>query len=257
LAVPILLVIILGTIEAGRLLFIYSSIAAAGREAARYAAGVGENGAASALYNDCSGIRAAAMRIGFMAGVKASDITLSHDSGPGTSSTPYCTATSDTVNLKLGDRILVNLTTSYSPLVPLVPIPPMSLHSHSVHTVLKAVEIPAYTPVAIPGGSTCDVSNYLITVSQPTGPTVNVTLKNLGPDITITNLLVVWDTSSGPVLQSITGLAAPNSAGPSYSKDVNWDFPTGQRSFSLGFSRTLKNNVIIRLTLSDSCSFGQ
>src|SRR5450759_1041110 len=56
LTIPIILLMILGIIEGGRLIFIYSSLAAAGREAARYGAGIGSLDSGTILYNDCAGI---------------------------------------------------------------------------------------------------------------------------------------------------------------------------------------------------------
>ncbi len=58
---PIFLLLILGIIEFGRLMITVSSVYSAAREAARY-------GSASDYYTDCEGIRAAANRIGFIAG---------------------------------------------------------------------------------------------------------------------------------------------------------------------------------------------
>ena len=45
LALPLLLVLIYGTIEVARLVFIFSSVANASRQAARFGAGAGERGA--------------------------------------------------------------------------------------------------------------------------------------------------------------------------------------------------------------------
>src|SRR4030065_2472489 len=57
LALPFLLVLILGLIEAGRLLFIYSATQTASREGARYGSAAGDLNAFTTRYQGCSGIR--------------------------------------------------------------------------------------------------------------------------------------------------------------------------------------------------------
>lgn len=83
-ALPILLMLLYGILEAGRLLFIYSSIVTASRQAVRYgsATGVGTNGVPR--YQDCAGIRASAQRADFLNSFDDSDIVITYDDGPGT-----------------------------------------------------------------------------------------------------------------------------------------------------------------------------
>lgn len=269
LTLPLILMMILGIIEGGRLMFIYSSLAAAGREAARYGAGIGSLGTGTIMYNDCPGIRAAAKRIGFFAGVADSDIHIYHDSGPGTTSTEYCNPTSTTSFTK-GDRIVIRVNTSYETIVPLIPIPPLTLHSENAHTILEGAEVVAVNPPVVPGtGLQCDVSAYTITSeSNAMGATNVVTINNAsGSAINIKNVMLIWDGTGGPILQSISnispgpgsGIGSINSTGPYYTKNVTWNFPTGASNFTITFSKVLKSNVIIRLTLDNehSCSFGK
>lgn len=264
LSVPILLVLMLGTIEAGRLIYIYTSIAAAGREAARYAAGISDTTSGTALYDDCAGIRAAAIRIGSLAGLTPSGIHIYHDTGPADPSPVlYCTGTSDTASLGLGNRVIIRVDAPYSPVVPLVPIPPLTLHSQSAHTVLAGAEVVALTQPAMPGyQSSCDTTPISISVSQPTGPVVTATLTNAGAAQTITDITVVWDTTSGPVLQSVSGVGTVSSSGPIFDRAVSWSFPqmppSSPLAVTLTFSKQLKSNVILRFEMgSADCSFGQ
>ena len=62
LILPLLLLVVFGVIEMGRLLVIYSSVGTASREAARYASAAGEPSPGLPYYADCAGIRAAAQR---------------------------------------------------------------------------------------------------------------------------------------------------------------------------------------------------
>ena len=68
-------------ITIGFLLFTYSSVNSAAREAARYGIAIGEVGADQRYY-DCDGIEEAGLRIGRYAGMTASDISISYDHGP-------------------------------------------------------------------------------------------------------------------------------------------------------------------------------
>ncbi len=269
LTLPIILLLIIGIIEGGRLMFIYSSLAAAGREAARYGAGIGSLGSGTIMYNDCSGIRDAAKRIGRFAGVTDADIHIFHDAGPGTTATEYCNP-SNTVTFAQSDRISVRINLDYSPIVLLIPISPLVLHTENAHTILEGAEVIAVNPPVIPGtGLVCDVAAYTISnETSPLGPVNVVTINNATADtLSIVNVMLIWDGTGGPVLQSIsnltpgpgTGESAINSTGPYYSKDVNWSFPPGESNFTITFSKVLKANVIIRLTLSgeDACAFGK
>ena len=80
LILPILLLVVLGIMEMGRMLFFYSSVVSASREGARYGAAVGDiNGVP--FYEDCDGIRAAALKAGAFAGLDDGDIEIFYDNG--------------------------------------------------------------------------------------------------------------------------------------------------------------------------------
>ena len=67
LILPILLMIIYGLLEVGRLIFIYSTVVSASREAARYGSATGLNVAGGdARYRDCAGIQVAANNVDFL-----------------------------------------------------------------------------------------------------------------------------------------------------------------------------------------------
>jgi hypothetical protein len=264
LIIPILLVLLYGIIEGGRLLFIYTSVAAAGREAARYAAGIGNVASlGQPLYNDCAGIRAAATRIGFFAGVKASDVHIYHDSGPGTTATEYCKTPTDTLSsVAEGDRIDVKIFTPYNPIVPILPIGPMTLRSDNAHTILTNVAVNAATPQSLPNLFTCPVDDYKIDETDPVTSPIKITISNADTkDIYFDSILIIWDTTAGPLLTKIeypTGTTFKNLgsgvAGPLYPQlplvlNPKWKLTAGGSiDFSLYFSKTLKNPVIFRMT---------
>ena len=63
LVMPIFLTLLMGIVEFGRLMIIYSGAATASREAARYGASVGTSPSGIEHFRDCDGIRATAKNI--------------------------------------------------------------------------------------------------------------------------------------------------------------------------------------------------
>jgi Flp pilus assembly protein TadG len=126
LTLPVLMLLMLGIIEFGRLLFTYSAVTTAAREAARYGAAAGGLDSTINNYQDCDGIRAAAGRIGGLSGVEnsAAGIAIAYDSGPGGPAISGGRPVGGTgPELHLGDRIIVTVTTTYQPILSLVNLP--------------------------------------------------------------------------------------------------------------------------------------
>jgi hypothetical protein len=146
LVLPLLLLLVFGVIEAGRLLFIYGAVLSSSREAARYGSAAGEITGYIPYYGDCDGIRAAAMRIGRFAGVSATDVSISYDHGP-TSSTNFaiCPLGGDEY-IKLGDRIIVQVVATFQPLLPLVNFQPIPISTITRRTIIKDVAIEGTPP---------------------------------------------------------------------------------------------------------------
>jgi hypothetical protein len=136
LALPLLLLIILGLIESARLVYTYSAVTTASREGARYGFSLGVNGMGVPHYQDCSGIREAAMALTSIAGIEEAGILISYDSGPGTAVIASCPLPS----VETGTRILVEVTTAYKPILPLVKLPPIEITSTSKRTLLVDIE---------------------------------------------------------------------------------------------------------------------
>jgi hypothetical protein len=139
LTLPILLMLFFGIIEFGRLLFFYSVVVTSAREAARYGSAAGYAVGSTAYYQDCDGIRAAALRVGKLVGIQNSsiDIPITYDSGPGTSSLGSCPVPA----LDLGDRIIVTVNATFQPVVPIVNVPAITLQSEAKRTILTDVVI--------------------------------------------------------------------------------------------------------------------
>jgi hypothetical protein len=154
LILPLLLLLVLGIIEMGRVMFYYISVTSSAREAARYGAAAGSSTSGVPFYQDCDGIRAAALRIGTFAGVDATaaDVHIFYDDGP--SATPVdidsvpdeCPEGGTGPTLVIGKdkvpRIVVSVRGNYEPIAGLAPIPSMTIKSVSKRTLLLGVTIP-------------------------------------------------------------------------------------------------------------------
>lgn len=146
LVLPLLLMLIFGLIEAGRLLFIYSSVMISSREAARYGSAVGDAGGVYAPYKDCTGIREAAKRVGKFAGISDANISISYDHGPGSGSAFATCPLSTGQYIILGDRIIVQVRATYRPLLPLVGFSSFPITSTARRTIIKDVKIEGTPP---------------------------------------------------------------------------------------------------------------
>ncbi len=186
LVLPVFLLLIYGVIEFGRLLFFYSAITSSSREAARYGAAVGQNGGGIPYYRDCTGIIAAAKRVGSIAGIQDGDVTIQYDGGPFTS--PYASCSS-TATVDLGDRIVVKVQTNFQPILPLVNLPPIPINSTTARTIIRSVQIvgtPPDTPTPLPPTATPTPTNTLTPTLTPTNTLTPTPTNTNTPTITPT-----------------------------------------------------------------------
>ncbi len=136
LAFTVFLMVLLGVFEFGRLLISFSSVYAASREAARYAAAV-------ETVNDCAGIQQAAVRVGALGGVQAGHVAITYPDNPGCSGCP-CSAVS------LGQRVKVTVTTPFQFMV--LNFRTINISSFTTRSIIKGVQIQNALPTPTPGG---------------------------------------------------------------------------------------------------------
>lgn len=136
---PLLLTLVAGIIEFGRLAATYAAVSSASREGARFGAAVGNSGEGTvARYEDCLGIRDAARRIASaFTDIEYSNIQIYYDTGPGTAVYAACKPPVGTV--QLGDRIVVKVEVTYKPL--LIGFDPIQVISEAKRTIVKEVEL--------------------------------------------------------------------------------------------------------------------
>lgn len=150
LALPILLLLIYGTIELARIAFIFTSTSNASRSAARYGAGSGENEDGVPHYMDCDGIKAVANQSAFISEFTKINITYDRGVNPDGTQVPIAgidpspshnSCPADDLNVRNGDRIIVQVSTTYKPIVPIVPIDPVEIVSSSARTFIVSIPI--------------------------------------------------------------------------------------------------------------------
>ena len=143
LVLPVLLLVIVGIIEFGRLIFMYSAVAAASREGARYGAAA-DNDGGTYRYADCDSIVDTITRIGALVGISSSNITIEYVDGPDTDTIPTGASTCaslDQDSIGRGDRIVVTVQTNFQPIVPLVNFPAIPISSTISRTILKDIQV--------------------------------------------------------------------------------------------------------------------
>lgn len=149
LALPLLLLLIYGTIEVGRLIFIFSSVANASRQAARYGSATGEIDNV-AFYQNCDGIRDVANESAYI--VAFDEINITYDRGVNKDGTqipisdldpnPKADTCPIAENMiRNGDRIIVQVSAHYEPIISIIPIDPLEIVSASAHTFLVSIPI--------------------------------------------------------------------------------------------------------------------
>lgn len=216
LVLPILLLLLYGLLEAGRLLFIYSTIVTATRQAVRYGSTTGQgldytsqggpNNSGVPRYQDCYGIRLAAQRVDFLNAFNDDDIVIQWDNGP--SGTPpaddFCGG-NPVASLPPSDggfrpnnnnsRLLVKIDGDYLPIVPRIvgflersDARTNPIVSQSARTVLVSVSIYVTAPTVI---FLPDTSTPTLTPDVTDTPTATNT-----PTSTVTLTPVISDTPS-------------------------------------------------------------
>lgn len=140
---PILVMLLVGIMEVGRLLYIYAAVNNASREAARYGSAIGlADDGTSLKYQYCEGIRDMAERSALLVPIT---ITISYDHGPGNSPFDTCDGDLDpAVMINTGsdpDRINVTVSTTYTAWINLLPIDSRTITSSSARTILGYVEV--------------------------------------------------------------------------------------------------------------------
>ncbi len=207
LTLPLLLVLIYGTIEVARLIFVFSSVANASRSAVRYgsAAGQLEN---TFYYQDCDGIREVANESAIL--TTFDEITITYDRGvrpdgtpipiSGVDPDPYsdsCPIDSETI--RNGDRIIVQISANYEPILPILPIEPLEIVSASARTFLISIPV---LGSALPTGFAAE------------SPTPSLTPFQTSTTTSVPTLTLAFTSTNTPFSRNTPSNTTPTNAGP-------------------------------------------
>ncbi len=178
---PLLLLLLFGIFEFSRIMFTYSAVVAASREAARYGAAILDTGGGISQYEDCAGIKDAALRVGRFAGISDSDISIQYSNSSGI----YSTSCPPTQEVSPADTISVTIDTSITPISIIGSFPPIPVNSSTSRTILKSVELGSSgTGAGSMSGALTDV-NFKTTSQtvEETQGTISVTVELNSPAV--------------------------------------------------------------------------
>jgi len=197
LALPVFLMLVLGVIEFGRLLAVVSSVTTAAREGARYgsAAGLNDGSPMVPYYNDCQGMRDAAKRVGFFAGIQDANIHIGYYDADSGSVVPdpagylagnQCTGSTSSYDYKpsKGPRVVLRVSVQFKFLFLSLPAFPIS--SQSARTIVTQVEMdvtPSGKTAAPPKTATPTPSGTWFTLT-PTSTASETPIPTETPTIT-------------------------------------------------------------------------
>lgn len=178
LVLPLLLLLVFGIIELGRLMVIYSSVQAASREAGRYASAAGKNSDGTEYYLDQGGMTNAAHRVALLTDITVDNICYDHgpDDANACPDGPGYPPGTDPHAVALGDRVTITVHAVYNPLLGLTPLRTFDIVSTTTRTIVKEVAI---EPHDINTNSNTNSNTNGSPVGHP--PTVQITSPNDDP----------------------------------------------------------------------------
>ena len=147
LVLPLLLLLISGIVEFGRMFAIYNGVSNASREAVRWGSVVGDSDpdqdGTQYYFLNCSGIRAAARRSAILTVLADNDIVIAYeeanDDGGFTQIGNCVQNTQPNPSIENGYRIVVTISATYSPILPLLPFPTRTFSFSAARTIFPNV----------------------------------------------------------------------------------------------------------------------
>ena len=143
---PLLLLLLFGVIEFGRLITTVITVSTASREGARFGTAIGATTPGTPQYIDCAGIVTAAQARALIGRPTAAEVTIIWDKGPGTLPIADCNAATALPNpttalILSGDRVSVTVVKQFNTGIPLISnfIGTMNLSSTDNRTIFKGV----------------------------------------------------------------------------------------------------------------------
>lgn len=217
LILPVLLLLLYGLLEIGRLVFVFSIVTTASREGARYGAATGLNVAGGIpRYQDCAGIMAAIENVDFIGVIDPADVTISYDTGPSAGSDfSACPPT----NINTGDRIKITVSSPFAPIVPIVPLATFDIESTTNRTLLSTIVIPEGSAVAPPTALPTTTSTPSITPTASETSLYSPTPSDT-PTITLTPTITTTPTITSTPTRTSTPTSTRTATGTPFSCSI-------------------------------------
>ena len=142
-ALPVLLVLLVGMMEVGRMILMYALVTNASKDAVRFASAVGRGDDTYFKYNNCLGIKKAAQQSAYI--VTLSSVSISYKDASGNSA-GVCdlTTVGDDPDITVDSKYTVTVTVKadYKPVVKLIPFGTKTFTSTSTRTILGIYDLP-------------------------------------------------------------------------------------------------------------------
>jgi len=141
-ALPLLLVMLVGIMEVGRMIITYALVNNASRDAVRYASAVGRGDDGFYKYKNCLGIQNIAKKSAFIVTLSSISISYKDENGNSAGVCSPLTITEDLdVTVDSNYRVTVTVTASYKPVVKLIPISQRTFTATSSRTILGIFDL--------------------------------------------------------------------------------------------------------------------
>jgi Flp pilus assembly protein TadG len=203
---PILFLMLLGIIEVGRMVFLYSAVTNASREAVRFGSAIGLDDTGELKYKHCSKIREVARQASFFVTIPDSSIIIQYDHGPGSAVFHTCPPGVDVEPgyfVTSGDRVQVTVTGQYAPYTSIVPWGSRPFVSSSSRTILGFVAVGNLTGGGGGGGGSTSTPTA---TEDPANPWTATPTATVGPTATSTDTPTVTPTATATVSGGYTPL---------------------------------------------------
>jgi Flp pilus assembly protein TadG len=140
-ALPVLMMLLVGIMEVGRMVLTYALLNNSSRDAVRYASAVGRGEDGLLKYNHCAGIKTSAQQSAYIVTLTSISISYKDENG---NSAGVCDATSgedSDIKVDSGYLVTVTVTASYKPVVNLIPIGQKNFTATSSRTILGIFDL--------------------------------------------------------------------------------------------------------------------
>jgi Flp pilus assembly protein TadG len=142
-ALPVLFALLLGIMEVGRLMLMYTLVVNASRESVRFASAFGRGDDGYIKYKNCLGIKNMAQQAAVFIPLSSVTINYYNETGGGVGVCDKTTSGEDSdISVDTNYTVKVTVQAQYSPMVSFLPIGSRTITSTSTRTILGIFDLP-------------------------------------------------------------------------------------------------------------------